>query len=270
MAARMIRALLLVLALLASAPSMAQAFDHGHAAFSRLLQRHVAWNAAGTATSVDYAGLQRERAALDAYLQHLSTVSNAGYGRWDTPHRQAFLINAYNAATLQLILQRYPDLGSIKELGSLLQSPWKRRFVALLGRQRSLDEIEHQLLRGAADYRDPRIHFAVNCASIGCPALRPEAYRADRLDAQLSDQTRRFLSDRSRNRFHAGKSVLHVSKIFDWYAADFDRHAAGVPAFLASNAQSLGLSPGMAIRLRQGRLPLRYLDYNWKLNKRQP
>lgn len=266
----MIRALLMVLALLASTPTMAQAFDHDHAAFSQLLARHVAWNAAGTATSVDYAGLLRERAALDAYLQRMATVSNADYGRWDTPRRQAFLINAYNAATLQLILQRYPDLGSIKELSGLLQSPWKRRFVALLGRLRSLDEIEHQLLRGAADYRDPRIHFAVNCASIGCPALRPEAYRADRLDAQFSDQTRRFLSDRSRNRFDAGKPALEVSKIFDWYAADFERHAGGAPAFLASHAQPLGLPPAMAIRLRQGRLPLRYLDYDWKLNRRQP
>jgi hypothetical protein len=266
----MIRALLLAFALLASAPSMAQAFDHDHAAFSRLLQRHVAWNAAGTATSVDYAGLQKERTLLQAYLRELATVRETDFRRWSTAQRQAFLIDAYNAATLELVLQRYPNLRSIKELGSLLQSPWKRRFVTLLGRQRSLDEIEHQLLRGTADYRDPRIHFAVNCASIGCPALRPEAYRADRLDAQLSDQTRRFMSDRSRNRFDAGKPVLEVSKIFDWYAADFERHAGGVPAFLASHAQSLGLSPAMAIRLRQGRLPLRYLDYDWKLNRRHP
>lgn len=266
----MIRALLLAFALLASAPSMAQAFDHGHAAFSRVLARHVAWNAAGTATTVDYAALQRDREGLDAYLQRLAAVTEADYRRWDTPRRQAFLVNAYNAATLQLILGRYPNLRSIKELGSLLQSPWKRRFVTLLGRQRSLDEIEHQLLRGAADYREPRIHFAVNCASIGCPALRPEAYRADRLEAQLADQTRRFLSDRSRNRFVAGTATLEASKIFDWYAADFDRHAGGVPAFLARHAGTLALPPAMANRLREGRLPLRYLDYDWQLNRRSP
>jgi hypothetical protein len=266
----MIRALLLAFALLASAPSMAQAFDHGHTAFSRLLQRHVAWNAAGTATSVDYAGLHKERTLLQAYLRELATVRETDFRRWSTAQRQAFLIDAYNAATLELVLQRYPDLRSIKDLGNLLQSPWKRRFVALLGSQRSLDEIEHQLLRGAADYRDPRIHFAVNCASIGCPALRPEAYRADSLEAQLADQTRRFLADRTRNRFDAREQTLEVSKLFDWYADDFDRHAGGVPAFLASHAQALGLPPTIAIRIKQGQIPLQYLAYDWQLNRRQP
>lgn len=120
----------------------------------------------------------------------------------------AFLINAYNAATVALILTRYPELDSIKELGSLLRSPWKRRFVDLLGARRSLDDIEHELLREAPDFAEPRIHFAVNCASLGCPALRPEAYEAERLEAQLADQTRRFLRDRSRNRLADGSLWL--------------------------------------------------------------
>lgn len=266
----MIRILLLALALPVSAPSMARPFDHGHGAYSSLLVRHVAWNTTGTATTMDYAGLARERAALDAYLRMLAKVTPAEFQRWSTAQRQAFLVNAYNAATLQLVLTRYPRLASIRELGGLFGSPWKQAFVPLLGKMRSLDEIEHTLLRGAIDYRDPRIHFAVNCASIGCPALRSEAYRADRFEAQLADQTRRFLSDRSRNRLDAGMPALEVSRIFDWYAEDFDRHAGGVPAFLARHAQALDLPPALATRLQQGKLPLRYLAYDWRLNRSQP
>ncbi len=85
------------------------------------------------------------------------------------------MINAYNAYTVRLILIRHPNLESIKDLGSLFQSPWQQGFVPPLGQTRSLDDIEHGMIRGSGRYRDPRIHFGVNCASIGCPALRPEA-----------------------------------------------------------------------------------------------
>ncbi len=133
----------------------------------------------------------------------------------------AFLINAYNAATVQKVLTRYPDIRSIWDFGKIFGNPFKDEFIPLLGAKRSLDWIEHDTLRKR--YREPRLHFALNCASVGCPMLREEAYVASRLENQLEDQARRFLSDRSRNRYRDGK--LEVSKIFDWFKDDFEPRA---------------------------------------------
>lgn len=253
-----------------SAFAAAPAYDASHAAWSRLLAAHVSWNAAGTATTVDYNGFARDSDALDGYLRSLLPVTEPQFRRWSPTEREAFLINAYNAATVQLVLTRYPNLKSIKDIGGLLSSPWKQKFVPLLGQVRNLDEIEHELLRGASDYADPRIHFAVNCAAVGCPALRPEAYFGPRLRQQLEDQTRRFLRDRTRNRHDAGTDTLQVSKIFDWYGDDFDAHSGGVSAFLARHADALGLDTAAGQRLRASQIRVSYLPYDWSLNQRQP
>lgn len=238
-----------------------------------MLAQHVQWNAAGTATTVDYDRMLSERGSLKAYLTELSSVSRAEFDGWPQAQRRAFLINAYNAWTVELILTRYPKLESIRDLGSLFSSPWKQSFFTLLGEKQSLDGIEHGLLRGAADFDEPRIHFAVNCASIGCPALRPEAYRADILDAQLEDQTRRFLSDRTRNRFDAHGATLYLSRIFDWYAEDFERPyrgGASVGAFAARYAEQLGIDAATAQHLAAGEIDIEFLDYDWSLNRRAP
>ena len=200
-------------------PSAAHAqspgFDHGHASWTTLLRQHVRLVRSGQATQVAYAGFKADRAALKAYLDSLSAVTRAAFAGWQKAERQAFLINAYNAFTVELILTRYPDLKSIKDLGSLLSSPWKPKWITLLGNQVSLDDIEHAMLRKRGDYDDPRVHFAVNCASIGCPALREEAFVAARLDAQMDEQTLRFMSDRTRNRFNAQRGRLaHTTCLF--------------------------------------------------------
>ena len=256
---RAARTLILGLALMVS--PLVQAFDHS--AWDRLLQRHVRPLDAGVATQVDYQGLARQRAALEGYLHALSAVSEAEFRRWPRDERLAFLINAYNAWTVELVLTAWPDLKSIKDLGSLLRSPWKRAFIPLLGQTRSLDDIEHGLIRARGVYDEPRIHFAVNCAAIGCPALRAEAYTAARLEAQLADATERFLRDRSRNRLANGR--LEVSRIFQWYGEDFARHG-GVRGFLADQGEALGLNPAEREALREGRLPIAFLDYDWRLN----
>lgn len=245
-------------------------FDRSHSQFNALLQKHVEWSRSGTASEVDYAGLLADRAQLKKYLDSLALVRADEFAAWPAADRQAFLINAYNAATIDLVLKHYPGLKSIKDLGGLFSSPWKQVFVPLLGKRRSLDGLEHGLLRGARDYRDPRIHFAINCASIGCPALRPEAYVGSRLQVQLDDQTRRFLRDASRNHYDAGSGALRVSRIFDWYGDDFVRLAGGVRAFLARYPGELGLDPVTSGRLVSGKLVLTYRDYDWTLNRRQP
>lgn len=251
----------------------AHAFDAQHGAWTALLARHVHWNAAGTASAVDYSGLVAERAALAAYLAELTAVPRSEFDVWPKADRRAFLINAYNAWTVEMILRSYPKLESIKDLGSLFSSPWKQRFFTLFGAEQSLDGIEHGLLRGAADYDDPRIHFAVNCASIGCPALRPEAYRGADLDAQLDDQTRRFLRDRTRNRYDAAERTLYLSHIFDWYESDFEHGWLGadsVAAFVGHYASELGLDETQATVLTAGDVDIEYLDYDWSLNRRAP
>ncbi|HET9483817.1 MAG TPA: DUF547 domain-containing protein [Xanthomonadales bacterium] len=230
-------------------------FDHSHAAWTQLLAQHVAWNADGTATSVDYAGFARDRAALDAYRDELASVTRSDFDAWDRNAKLAFLINAYNAHTVALILTKYPELESIKDLGGVFSPPWKQRFFTLLGEERHLDDVEHGLIRGAPGYDEPRIHFAVNCASIGCPALRPEAYVGATLDAQLDDQTKRFLRDPTRNRYDAASTTLYVSKIFDWYEADF---TPSVAVFVARHVDGFAADS----------VEIEYLDYDWRLNGR--
>jgi hypothetical protein len=244
----------------------ASVFDQSHGAWTTLVAAHVRWNDAGTATTVDYAGFARDRAALDAYRGALASVASKEFATWPAADRIAFLVNAYNANTIALVLTRYPDLASIKDLGGWITSPWKERFFTLLDETRSLDDVEHGLLRGGVGADEPRIHFALNCASIGCPALRPEAYRGDALDAQLADQTRRFLSDRTRNRWDEAGGRLQVSKIFDWYGKDFARAAGSVAGFLGRRAEELSDDPAVRARIAAGDVPVTFLEYDWRLN----
>ena len=256
------------LVLLVTATRADAAFDRTHAAWSALLAAHVRWNDAGTATTVDYRGFARDRAALDAYRSDLAGVDEREYAAWPAANRLAFLVDAYNANTIALVLTRYPDLASIKDLGGLFSSPWKQRFVALLGATRSLDDIEHGLIRDGVGRDEPRVHFALNCASIGCPALRPEAYRAADLEQQLADQAHRFLSDHARNRYDPAGERLQVSKIFDWYAADFTRAAGSVARYLGRFAAELAPDDAVRARIAAGSVPLAFLDYDWRLNGR--
>ena len=257
------------LVLTAWSPARAQAFDHSHAAWSALVKKHVVLIDGGRGSQVRYAGFAADRVGLKAYLDALSAVSAPAFSAFNKMQQMAFLINAYNAFTVELILTRYPKLASIRDLGSLLQNPWKPKFIKLLGTDMSLDDIEHGTLRARGRYDDPRIHFAVNCASVGCPMLREEAFVADRLDAQLEEQTRRFMGDRSRNRFNSQSGRLELSKIFDWYGDDFKLGHLGIaslPAFAARYADLLADSPADRERVRGQQVGIGFLDYDWKLN----
>lgn len=260
---------LAILFLMLPMASALAAFDHEHKAWTELLHRHVVVIDGGVASQVRYAGFARDRAALRAYLERLSAVGAPEFEGWSKPQRLAFLINAYNAFTVEKILTRYPDIKSIRDFGILIGNPWKDKFFRLLGKDMSLDNIEHDTIRVPGSYDEPRIHFAVNCASVGCPMLRDEAYTADRLDQQLEDQTRRFLSDRSRNRYDGQSGRLDVSSIFDWYGKDFSRGWKGfhsVEQFLARYADRLADAPDQQQRIREQKAALKFLDYDWRLN----
>lgn len=272
----MIRLIMIVLLVLQSAAFAVtvQAAGFDHSSWDTLLKQHVTSVRGGQATQVEYAGLKADRGSLKQYLASTSATPRADFDKWSPSAQLAFLINSYNAWTVELVLTGYPGVASIKDLGSFLQSPWKKRFISLLGETRSLDDIEHGLMRGSGRYNDPRIHFAVNCASIGCPALRSEAYAADRLSAQLEDATQKFLSDRTRNRLDG--DTLKVSSIFKWYREDFEkggRDANSLGRFLSIYRQPMGLDVETAKRLSAGEIAIDFLDYDWQLNstvKRSP
>ena len=260
--------LLAGLVLACALPAQA-AFDHRHADWDLQLKQQVVVAASGALSSVRYAGFKAQRASLQAYLAALSAVTPPEYAGWTQPQQLAFLVNAYNAFTIDLVLSRYPDLKSIKDLGGVFESPWRKKFFRLLGSERSLDDLEHGLIRAPGVFDDPRIHVAVVCASIGCPMLRNEAFVAERLDAQLDDAMRRFLSDRQRNRFDPASGTLAVSKIFDWYQKDFEQGHRGIDSLktlFARYADRLADSPAAQSDVRAGRYKLSHLDYDWALN----
>lgn len=235
-----------------------------------LLARNVHAINDGKATQVDYRGFAQDRVKIKTYLESLSHVSQETFDGRPLPDQLAFLINAYNAWTIELVLTKYPDITSIKDLGSLFQSPWRKRFIPLLGKNRSLDNIEHDLIRGSDRYQDPRIHFAVNCASIGCPALLPRAYIGQHLEQQLEQSTRLFLRDRTRNRFEG--NTLKVSAIFKWYREDFEqgwRKTHSIEDFLARYATDLALTSRQKEMLKNKQIPISFLDYDWRLNDRK-
>lgn len=259
----------MIAALLLAAGGKAFAFDHNHTAWDGLLKRHLVVAVEGNSSRLDYAGIHAERPTLVGYLDGLTAVTEAEYRGWTREQKLAFLINAYNAFTVELVLTRYPNLQSIKDLGRLWNSPWKQEFFTLLGARRSLDDLEHGLIRAPGMFDEPRIHFAVNCAAVGCPMLREEAFVASRLDVQLEDGVRRFLADRTRNRYDAGANALLMSRIFDWYRADFAVGRPGVgsvPQFVARYADLLADDAAARAGVRQARAPIRYLDYDWALN----
>lgn len=246
--------------------SVFAAFDHSE--WDSLLQQNVIKINEGQTTQVNYAAMLADRARLRSYLDRLAEVQRSSFENWSEDEQLAFLINAYNAWTIELVLTEYPGLDSIREIGFLFSSPWRRKFVSLFGEQMSLDDIEHGMIRGWERYNEPRIHFAVNCAAIGCPALRAEAYEGNRLEEQLEDNTRLFLSDRGRNYFSDGR--LYVSSIFNWYQEDFERGWTGIDSvdeFMSRYSESLGLDLDTIAALNGGRLGIRYLRYDWELNR---
>ena len=254
----------LILISLSASPAWSATFDHDD--WNTLLSKHVDWRRDGVASAVDYDGFAADRDTLSGYLSSLSALSTDRFQALSRPERLAFLINAYNAFTVELILRQDNRPGSIRDIGSIFSGPWSQRFFTLLGKQRTLDEVEHQMIRGNPALMDPRIHFAVNCASVGCPALRPEAYTGEELEAQLADSTRRFLSDRRRNRYDAEDQVLRVSSIFDWYQGDFEDSAGSLADYLLQYADALALPAPARRALKAGDLPIRFLDYDWSLN----
>lgn len=249
-----------VAAMLALVPHLphASADAGGDPAYRSLLAAHVRPGTIGGVrlALVDYRAVQRD----PHYTAALRALAEAKPDQLDSLHdRFAFWINAYNLLAIKVVLDQYPTR-SIRDGSSLLRPIWKKPAGVVGGRELSLDEIEHGILRKT--FRDPRVHVAIVCASVSCPDLRAEPYDGARLDAQLDDAARRFLANPAKGLVPgAGGATARVSSIFDWFADDFAA-GGGVPAFVTRHAD-----PAVAAQLAgltdRG---LSYLPYDWSLN----
>lgn len=217
------------------------AFDHQHQAWTDFTSRYVVKD------KFDYQAAASKQGQVAEYLNSVKAVDKASFGEWSEQERLAFLINLYNAATIDLVLKHYP-IDSIREINN--GEPWKLKVVDVFGKMVSLDHLEHQMIRKW--FAEPRIHFAVNCASVGCPSLRNEAYVAKRLDRQLEQQTREFLLDEKHNSVQQNSVVL--SSLFDWYGEDFVKQSGSLEKFIVAY---LPEAKGKSIR---------FGDYDWSLN----
>jgi len=226
--------------------------------FDALLKSHVDKDG-----MVDYKALKKNRAALDTYTRGLAKVDPADYKTWSDNEKIALWLNAYNAYTLTAIIDAYPikprwktrftyPKNSIRQIAGV----WDKTTWTVAGRKLTLDAMEHQELR--KHWKEPRIHMALVCASIGCPRLRNESYSGKDLDTQLNDQLRDFFLRTQNFRFDAKKKRIYISKLFDWFAEDFGDMAAFVAPHVADDA---------AAALRAGDHKIVFLDYDWALNE---
>lgn len=233
------------------------AIDSGSATFD-----HAEWNRlleGGTRDGlVDYEFMREHRGELDAYLER---VARANLAALDGDHLMALLMNAYNAITVRAILDASEGgwVGSIRDIDDV----WKKHRHTVGSHQVTLDEIEHNLLRPF--WKDPRIHFGVNCASMSCAPLPPWAFTGDEVDEQLERLTRDFLTDPDNVRIDG--DTLAVSKYFDWYGDDFtadgwEPRAESIPAFIARYG-----TDEVKAMVERGDPDLRFMDYDWSLNQ---
>ncbi len=204
---------------------------------------------------VDYASFKMEHQKLKEYLAHLAGINpdelsrNAAF---------AYYVNLYNAATIDLVLENYPGVDSIKDIGGFFGNPWKIEFITLKGEMVHLDHVEHQILRPT--YKDPRVHFAVNCASLGCPPLHDKPFEGETLDATLDELTRRNMTDPAHTRLEGDD--LYVSKVFKWFGEDWGRKEDKVDFVLKHSSHA------QAAQIEQlgSRLNLKYARWDWALN----
>jgi len=251
-------------------------FDHGHRIFNDLLKENV------DDSKVDYKGFINSKEEFIKYLDSLGDVTEQQYLSWTSEQRLAFWINAYNAFTVKAIIDNYPIKRSFTLVGifyapknSILQIPgvWKKLQFQAVGQNVTLDHIEHGILR--KEFNEPRIHAAINCASISCPDLRNEAYIADKIENQLSDASAKCVNSPTKG-VHIDKEnkKIKVSKIFKWFGKDFFKNYNMNEFNVRSDKENgtLGfiykyINDDEKEYVLNGDYKLKYLSYDWGLNE---
>ncbi|MDE2026968.1 MAG: DUF547 domain-containing protein [Candidatus Omnitrophica bacterium] len=215
---------------------------------------------------VNYKALKENDDELKASIQAVEGVSKVDLASYDINQRKVFWINAYNMSVIKTIIDHHPikrgfdfkmliyPSNSIQQIANV----WDKPVLHVLGRELSLNDIENKILR--PEFKDPRIHFAIVCASTSCPVIRPEAYTAEKLDQQLADQIRLFLSDPSKVKYDNIKDTIYLSPIFKWFNADFQQ-TGGIIAFIKKYAPA-GLYDEVSNRTQ-----IQWLGYDWNLNE---
>lgn len=251
--------LLLLGWLMAARGAHAEGFDQTHSAWTSVLAAYQTDDG-----RVRYKQLKadvgtRSDHPLKVYLAAIEGVSKATFQSWGREDQMAFLINAYNAETVKVIIDHYP-IESIKDVGSIFKSPWKKELFSLLsGEIKTLDGIEHDWLR--PKFGDARVHAAVNCASISCPRLAPDAFTGATLNTRLDAMMHGWLADAKRNTYEPKTGALHLSKIFNWYGEDFVKAYGSV----AKTVERFG--PEAAKEALRVKGTIDFLDYDWTLNE---
>lgn len=202
---------------------------------------------------VNYSDLKSNSQDLKQYLKQTSQITKEEFSKWTKDEQLAFLINLYNAQTLRLVAENYP-VKSIKDIDSETGGPWEQPVVKLFGNKISLNALEHDVIR--KNYPEPRIHFALVCAALGCPALINTPYQSAILGKQLDDQTRAFLTDSSKNSIDTSTEVLTLSPIFDWFKEDFIAKSGSVIEFVNPYFNNQATE----------KFKIQYTNYDWSLN----
>ncbi len=255
-----------VLLSLCTATTPTELFSHD--LWDQVLAQHVSDDG-----FVDYAAV-REDERFAAYLEGLRTAEPDKMP--GDAHRLAFWINAYNALTIRGVLAHLPedpkDWPAFKATDVQVDDKtlWQGMAFEVAGRQLTLDQIQHDIIRATPGLRDPRIHVALTCAARGGPPLMNEAFVADRLNRQLYARMRKQVNDSNRSQFDLGSRSVRLCRVFDWYKEDFanpqfNPHASSVPDFISRYVDDEGL----ARSLRSDRWTVQYEDFDWRLNLRR-
>lgn len=248
---------LLITSLFFSLSYNQRTFAQSNSIFTEVLQKYVKDGL------VDYQNLKEDQ----EFIKYLSQLSNTDPTEFSRDEKLAFWINAYNAFTLQIVMVNYP-INSITDLnkgGKLLKNlegktVWDKKFITINKMKYSLNDIEHNILR---KMNEPRIHFALVCASISCPELRNEAYEAEKIVAQLQDETKMFLIDKGKNHYDIKNREAYISKLFDWFEVDFGDTDENILIFISDYLPD-DISADISSNISDWKI--KYNNYNWNLN----
>lgn len=255
-----------------------ETFDHSYSLYNKLLNQNVA------DAMVNYQGVINQQTEFEEFLETLGSVKESEFQTWSEKQKLAFWINAYNAFTIKAIIDHYPIKRSFSLIGifyapsnSILQikGVWKKLKFRAVGRMVTLDEIEHEILR--KEYNEPRIHMAINCASVSCPDLSSEAYTPDKLEEQLTHASVSFVNNTEKGVFvNQENGKVKLSKIFKWFGEDFIKnygknnlhndYSLKENAVINFSIDYLESDEAKKF-LMNNKLKIAYLGYDWNLNE---
>ncbi|MGH7908355.1 MAG: DUF547 domain-containing protein [Thermodesulfobacteriota bacterium] len=252
----------------------AKQFDHSHSIYDSLLKKYVKNG------RVDYKRIKASSDNFSTYLRNLGSVNESDYSKWSREEKLSFWINAYNAFTIKAIIDNYPIKGrvfSIYPRNSIRQidGVWDKLQFRAVGKTVTLEEIEHEILR--KQFNEPRIHFAIVCASLGCPDLRKDAYKANMINEQLENAATEFINNPQKGvRINPDDNEVKISKIFKWFGEDFIDEFGNTKSFNDRDTKDRAVLNFVTTQLKSqedrtflesNQFKISYLDYDWSLNE---